>query len=63
MSVATHLGLDPASTALVELERPWACWVEQFPTLARAGDLQSLRGWLAAADPPRPTRLSTGWPP
>jgi hypothetical protein len=49
MSVATHLGLDPASTAIVGLEQRWAGWVDQFPRLARAGDLGSLRGWLAAA--------------
>jgi hypothetical protein len=51
MSVATQLGLDPASTPFVELEQNWACWVDQFPRLARAGDLRSLRGWLAAAEP------------
>ena len=51
MSVATHLGLEPASTAFIELELHWAGWVDQFPRLARAGDLRSLRGWLAAAEP------------
>ena len=51
MSVATHLGLDPAGTALVELEQEWASWVAQFPRLARAGDFPSLRDWLAAAKP------------
>ena len=51
MSVATQLGLDPASTALVELEQHWASWVDQFPPLARAGDLRSFRGWLAAVEP------------
>jgi hypothetical protein len=51
MSVATHLGLDPASLALAELEPPWTSWVDQFAPLARACDLHSLRGWLAAAEP------------
>ena len=51
MSVATHLGLDPAGTALVELEREWASWVAQYSRLARAGDIRSLRDWLAAASP------------
>ena len=51
MSVATHLGLDPASTAFIELEQHWAAWVDQFPRLARAGDFHALRGWLAAAEP------------
>src|SRR5215207_2929916 len=51
MSVATHLGLDPASTAFIELELHWAGWVEQFPRLAQAGDFHTLRGWLAAAEP------------
>jgi hypothetical protein len=51
VSVATHLDLDPAGTALVELEHEWASWVAQFPRLARAGDFPSLRDWLAAAKP------------
>ena len=51
MSVATYLGLDAASTAFIELELHWAGWVDQFPRLARAGDLRSLRGWLAGAEP------------
>src|SRR5829696_9331092 len=51
MSVATHLGLDPVSTAFIELEQHWAGWADQFPRLARAGDFHSLRGWLAAAEP------------
>ena len=44
MSVATHLGLDPASTAFIELEQHWAAWVEQFPRLARAGELSRASG-------------------
>jgi hypothetical protein len=51
MSVATHLGLNPATTAFIELEKHWACWVDQFPRLARAGEFHALRGWLAAAQP------------
>jgi hypothetical protein len=51
VSVATHLGLDSAGTALVELEREWASLVAEFPRLARAGDFPSLRDWLAAARP------------
>jgi hypothetical protein len=51
MSVATHLGLDPASTAFLDLEQHWGAWVEQFPRLARAGEFHALRGWLAAAEP------------
>jgi hypothetical protein len=51
MSVATHLNLDPASTAFIELEQHWTGWVEQFPRLAGAGEFHALRGWLAAAEP------------
>jgi hypothetical protein len=51
VSVATYLGLDPTGTALVELEQEWASWLAQFPQLARAGDIRSLRDWLAAASP------------
>jgi hypothetical protein len=51
MSVATHLALEPASPAFIELELHWAAWVDQFPRLARAGDFHALRGWLAAAEP------------
>ena len=51
MSVATHLGLGPASTAFIDLEQHWGAWVDQFPRLARARDFHMLRGWLAAAEP------------
>src|SRR5215210_2913931 len=51
MSVATHLGLDAANTAFLDLEQHWAAWVEQFPRLAQAGEFHTLRGWLAAAQP------------
>ena len=52
MSVATHLGLDPASTAFIELEQHWGA-----PGLSSSRDWRgrvsshALRGWLAAAEP------------
>jgi len=52
MSVAVQLGLQDDDCRLLLLaKQSWKSWSDSFPCLLRVGGVESLRGWLTAAEP------------